>query len=89
IGDREVTNLPPKDRGVAMVFQNIALFPHMDVYDNISFGLRLRNYDKEEIERRVERAAEIVQLQGMLERMPDEMSGGQRQRVAIARAIVR
>lgn len=89
IGDREVTNLPPKDRGVAMVFQNIALFPHMDVYDNISFGLRLRNYAKEEIERRVERAAEIVQLQGMLERMPDEMSGGQRQRVAIARAIVR
>ena len=89
IGDREVTNLPPKDRGVAMVFQNIALFPHMDVYDNISFGLRLRNYDKEEIERRVERAAEIVQLEGMLDRMPDEMSGGQRQRVAIARAIVR
>ncbi|ELZ83155.1 putative sugar ABC transporter ATP-binding protein [Haloferax elongans ATCC BAA-1513] len=89
IGDREVTNLPPKDRGVAMVFQNIALFPHMDVYDNISFGLRLRNYDKEEIDRRVERASEIVQLGGMLERMPDEMSGGQRQRVAIARAIVR
>ncbi len=89
IGDREVTNLPPKDRGVAMVFQNIALFPHMDVYDNISFGLRLRNYPQEEIERRVERAAEIVQLQGMLNRMPEEMSGGQRQRVAIARAIVR
>ncbi|KAB1188039.1 MULTISPECIES: ABC transporter ATP-binding protein [Haloferax] len=89
IGDREVTNLPPKDRGVAMVFQNIALFPHMDVYDNISFGLRLRNYDKEEIERRVNRAADVVQLEGMLERMPDEMSGGQRQRVAIARAIVR
>ncbi|WP_396612193.1 ABC transporter ATP-binding protein [Haloferax sp. S1W] len=89
IGDREVTNLPPKDRGVAMVFQNIALFPHMDVYDNISFGLRLRNYDKEEIDRRVERASDIVQLEGMLERMPDEMSGGQRQRVAIARAIVR
>ena len=89
IGDREVTNLPPKDRGVAMVFQNIALFPHMDVYDNISFGLRLRNYDKEEIDRRVNRAADVVQLEGMLERMPDEMSGGQRQRVAIARAIVR
>ncbi|ELZ94120.1 sugar ABC transporter ATP-binding protein [Haloferax mucosum ATCC BAA-1512] len=89
IGDREVTNLPPKDRGVAMVFQNIALFPHMNVYDNISFGLRLRNYDKEEIQRRVERAADVVQLEGMLERMPDEMSGGQRQRVAIARAIVR
>jgi multiple sugar transport system ATP-binding protein len=89
IGGREVTNLPPKDRGVAMVFQNIALFPHMDVYDNISFGLRLRDYDKEEIDRRVERASDIVQLEGMLDRMPDEMSGGQRQRVAIARAIVR
>jgi multiple sugar transport system ATP-binding protein len=89
IGDRDVTRLPPKDRGVAMVFQNIALFPHMDVYDNVSFGLRLRDYPSEEIDRRVERAAEIVQLQGLLDRMPDEMSGGQRQRVAIARAIVR
>ncbi|MFC6717645.1 ABC transporter ATP-binding protein [Natrialbaceae archaeon GCM10025810] len=89
IGDREVTNLAPKDRGVAMVFQNIALFPHMDVYENISFGLRLRKYEDEEVERRVERAADIVQLEGMLDRMPDEMSGGQRQRVAIARAIVR
>jgi multiple sugar transport system ATP-binding protein len=72
-----------------MVFQNIALFPHMDVYDNISFGLRLRNTPKEEIDRRVQMASDIVQLDGMLERMPDEMSGGQRQRVAIARAIVR
>jgi len=89
IGERDVTKLPPKDRGVAMVFQNIALFPHMDVYDNISFGLRLRDYDKEEIDRRVERASDIVQLEGMLDRMPEEMSGGQRQRVAIARAIVR
>jgi multiple sugar transport system ATP-binding protein len=89
IGGREVTNLPPKDRGIAMVFQNIALFPHMDVYDNVSFGLRLRDFDKEEIDRRVERAAEIVQITNMLDRMPDEMSGGQRQRVAIARAIVR
>ncbi|WP_132059945.1 ABC transporter ATP-binding protein [Halorussus amylolyticus] len=89
IAEKEVTNLPPKDRGIAMVFQNIALFPHMDVYDNISFGLRLRDYPKEEIDRRVERASDIVQLEGMLERMPDEMSGGQRQRVAIARAIVR
>jgi multiple sugar transport system ATP-binding protein len=89
IGEREVTNLPPKDRGISMVFQNIALFPHMDVYDNISFGLRLRNTDKEEIDRRVQNASDIVQLEGMLDRMPDEMSGGQRQRVAIARAIVR
>ncbi len=89
IGDRDVTNLPPKDRGISMVFQNIALFPHMDVYDNISFGLRLRKYDQEEIDRRVENAADVVQLDGMMDRMPDEMSGGQRQRVAIARAIVR
>ncbi|MFC3958067.1 ABC transporter ATP-binding protein [Halovivax cerinus] len=89
IGDREVTTLAPKDRGVAMVFQNIALFPHMNVFENISFGLRLRKYDDEEIDRRVERAAEIVELEGMLERMPDELSGGQRQRVAIARALVR
>jgi multiple sugar transport system ATP-binding protein len=89
IAGHQVTNLPPKDRGIAMVFQNIALFPHMDVYDNISFGLRLRDFDKEEIDRRVDRAADIVQLEGMLDRMPDEMSGGQRQRVAIARAIVR
>jgi multiple sugar transport system ATP-binding protein len=89
IGDRDVTNLPPKDRGISMVFQNIALFPHMDVYDNISFGLRLRNTSKEEIDRRVQMASDIVQLEGMLDRMPDEMSGGQRQRVAIARAIVR
>ena len=89
IGDTDVTNLPPKDRGVAMVFQNIALFPHMDVYDNISFGLRLRKFDKEEIDRRVEEAAKIVQLEGMLDREPNELSGGQQQRVAIARAIVR
>ena len=89
IGDRDVTDLPPKDRGISMVFQNIALFPHMDVYENISFGLRLRKYDTEEVERRVEEAADIVQLEGMMDRMPSEMSGGQRQRVAIARAIVR
>jgi multiple sugar transport system ATP-binding protein len=89
IGEREVTNLPPKDRDIAMVFQNIALFPHMDVYDNISFGLRLRDFDKEEIDKRVDRAADAVQLEGMLDRMPEEMSGGQRQRVAIGRAIVR
>jgi len=89
IGGREVTDLPPKDRGISMVFQNIALFPHMDVYDNISFGLRLRKYEQEEVDRRVEEAADIVQLKEMMDRMPSEMSGGQRQRVAIARAIVR
>ncbi|WP_253736934.1 ABC transporter ATP-binding protein [Halohasta salina] len=89
IGERDVTALPPKDRGIAMVFQNIALFPHKDVYDNISFGLQLRDFDKAEMDRRVEEAADTVQLNGMLDRMPSEMSGGQRQRVAIARAIVR
>ncbi|RDI69880.1 ABC transporter ATP-binding protein [Halopelagius longus] len=85
----DVTRKPPKDRDIAMVFQNIALFPHMTVYENISFGLRLRNYDKEEIDRRVQEAVEIVQLEGMLDRSPDELSGGQQQRVGIARAIVR
>ena len=89
IGETDVTNLPPKDRGVSMVFQNIALFPHMDVYDNISFGLRLRKYDKDEIDRRVQEASDVVQLEGMLDREPNELSGGQQQRVAIARAIVR
>jgi len=89
IGERDVTRLPPKDRGIAMVFQNIALFPHMNVYKNISFGLRLRNFEQDEIDRRVENAADIVQLEGLLEREPSELSGGQQQRVAIARAIVR
>jgi len=89
ISGEEVTNLPPKDRSLAMVFQNIALFPHMDVYDNMSFGLRLRDYDTDEINDRVSRTAEILQIEGMLDRMPEELSGGQRQRVAIGRAIVR
>lgn len=89
IDDTDVTDLPPKDRDLAMVFQNIALFPHMNVYDNISYGLRIRNTDKEEIDRRVDQAAETLQLEGMLDRSPSELSGGQRQRVAIGRAIVR
>lgn len=89
IDGEDVTDAPPKDRDIAMVFQNIALFPHMDVYDNISYGLRLRDFDKEEIDRRVDQAVEILQLEGMLDRQPDELSGGQRQRVAIGRAIVR
>lgn len=89
IGDKDVTDKPPKDRGIAMVFQNIALFPHMDVYDNVSYGLRLRDVDKNEIDRRVEQALTTVQMGGMEDRMPDELSGGQRQRVAISRAIVR
>ncbi|WP_435365577.1 ABC transporter ATP-binding protein [Haloarchaeobius sp. DYHT-AS-18] len=89
IGGKNVTNLPPKDRGIAMVFQNIALFPHMDVFDNISFGLRLRNFETAETERRVQRAADILQIEDLLDRKPSELSGGQRQRVAIGRAIVR
>ena len=89
IGGEDVTNVPPKSRDIAMVFQNIALFPHMNVRKNISFGLRIRNFDEEERERRVRQAAETVQIGDMLDRMPDELSGGQRQRVAIARAIVR
>ena len=89
IDGEDVTDFPPKERDIAMVFQNIALFPHMDVYDNISYGLRLRDVDSDEVDRRVDEAAEMVQMEGMLDRMPDEMSGGQQQRVAIARAIVR
>src|SRR6056297_2295680 len=88
IDGEDVTGLPPKDRGISMVFQNIALFPHMDVYDNISYGLRIRKMEKSEIDERVDRAVEILQLDGMLDRMPSELSGGQRQRVAIGRAIV-
>ena len=89
ISDTDVTEFPPKDRNIAMVFQNIALFPHMDVYDNVSYGLRLRSVPKDDIDDRVGRAMEILQLEGMLDRMPAELSGGQRQRVAIGRAIVR
>ncbi|WP_136688616.1 ABC transporter ATP-binding protein [Halorhabdus amylolytica] len=89
IDGEDVTGLPPKDRDLAMVFQNIALFPHMDVYDNMSYGLRVRKVEKDRVDRRVDEAAEIVQLKGMLDRMPSELSGGQRQRVAIGRAIVR
>ncbi|MCO8243741.1 MULTISPECIES: ABC transporter ATP-binding protein [unclassified Haladaptatus] len=89
IDDEDVTNDPPKDRGLAMVFQNIALFPHMNVYDNMSYGLRIRGTTKDEIDQRVDEAAETLKLEGMLERMPSELSGGQRQRVAIGRAIVR
>jgi multiple sugar transport system ATP-binding protein len=89
IAGRDVTDLPPKDRDIAMVFQNIALFPHLNVYENVSFGLNIRNYPEDEIEERVQRALEIVELPGMEDRSPDELSGGQRQRVAIARSIVR
>jgi len=89
IGDRVVNNIEPRDRDIAMVFQNYALYPHMSVYENMSYGLRIRGMGKPEIEQRVQRAAEILQLQPYLQRRPRELSGGQRQRVAMGRAIVR
>lgn len=89
IGERLANNLAPKDRDIAMVFQNYALYPHMNVYDNMSFGLRLRKFPKKEIERRVQNAAEILGLEELLDRKPKALSGGQRQRVALGRAIVR
>ena len=89
IGDRVVNDVPPKDRDIAMVFQNYALYPHMNVHQNMSFGLRLRKTPKAEIERRVGEAAKLLQIDHLLERRPRELSGGQRQRVALGRAIVR
>src|SRR5688500_13112444 len=89
IGDRVVNNLPPKERDIAMVFQNYALYPHMTVAANMGFSLRLRGAPKEEIDTRVRRAAEILGLIPYLERFPRQLSGGQRQRVAMGRAIVR
>jgi multiple sugar transport system ATP-binding protein len=89
IGDRVVNDLPPKDRDIAMVFQNYALYPHMNVYDNLSFGLKLRGAPKEEIRKKVQEVAEQLQLDKLLERKPKALSGGQRQRVALGRAIVR
>lgn len=89
IGDRIVNDVPPKDRDIAMVFQNYALYPHMNVYENMAFGLKLRKTPKEEIDRRVRDAARILQIEHLLGRKPKELSGGQRQRVAMGRAIVR
>jgi multiple sugar transport system ATP-binding protein len=89
IGDRVVNTVPPKERDIAMVFQNYALYPHMSVYDNMAFGLKLRKLSKEEIDRRVMQAAEILGLEEYLQRKPKALSGGQRQRVAMGRAIVR
>jgi len=89
IGGRVVNNLEPKDRDIAMVFQNYALYPHMSVYDNMAYGLRIRGLAKSEIDARVQKAAEILELKNFLGRRPREMSGGQRQRVAMGRAIVR
>ena len=89
IGDRAVNDLPPKDRDIAMVFQEYALYPHMSVYKNMAFGLKLRKFPKAEIEQRVKEASEILGIQMLLERKPKQLSGGQRQRVAVGRAIVR
>ena len=89
IGDRRVNDLPPKERDIAMVFQNYALYPHMTVRDNMAFALALAKIDKATIEQKVGRAAEILALTPLLERYPRQLSGGQRQRVAMGRAIVR
>jgi multiple sugar transport system ATP-binding protein len=89
IGDRVVNEVAPKDRNIAMVFQNYALYPHMDVHTNMAFGLKLRKFPKDEIEQRVNRAADILGITQLLDRKPKQLSGGQRQRVAVGRAIVR
>ena len=89
IGDQVVNDVAPKDRDIAMVFQSYALYPHMSVYDNMAFGLKLRKFDKADIDRRVQESAKILGIEGLLKRKPKELSGGQRQRVAVGRAIVR
>ena len=89
IGERIVNDVPPKDRDIAMVFQSYALYPHMSVFDNMAFGLKLRKMDKNEIKRRVNDAADILGIETLLDRKPRQLSGGQRQRVALGRAIVR
>ena len=89
IGERRVNDVPPKDRDIAMVFQNYALYPHMTVYDNMAFGLKLRKYPRSQIERRVKDTAGLLGIEGLLDRKPKQLSGGQRQRVALGRAIVR
>ncbi|MDT4761932.1 sn-glycerol-3-phosphate ABC transporter ATP-binding protein UgpC [Sphaerochaeta sp. PS] len=89
IDDKLVNDVPPKDRDIAMVFQNYALYPHMTVYDNMAFGLKIRKFPKEEIDQRVREAAKILEIEELLERKPKALSGGQRQRVAVGRAIVR
>ncbi|HOK71550.1 MAG TPA: sn-glycerol-3-phosphate ABC transporter ATP-binding protein UgpC [Bacillota bacterium] len=89
IGDTLVNDIPPKDRDIAMVFQNYALYPHMDVYNNMAFGLKLRKFPKEQIDERVKDAARILGIENLLDRKPKALSGGQRQRVAVGRAIVR
>ena len=87
INDRRVDHLPPKDRGIAMVFQNYAVFPHLTVFENIAFGLRMHKYPSAEISKRVHRTAELMHIEQLLKRYSGELSGGQRQRVAVARAL--
>jgi len=89
IGDRIVNDVQPKDRDIAMVFQNYALYPHMTVFDNIGFALKLARVPKDEIKQRVHKAASVLELESYLDRKPGQLSGGQRQRVAMGRAIVR
>jgi len=89
IDGRVVNDIAPKDRDIAMVFQSYALYPHMSVFDNMAFGLKLRKMPKDDIKRRVQEAAEILGIQTLLDRKPRQLSGGQRQRVAVGRAIVR
>ncbi len=89
IGDQMVNDVPPRDRDIAMVFQNYALYPHMTVYENMAFGLKLRRMSRAEIDRRVRAAARVLELESLLDRRPHQLSGGQRQRVAVGRAIVR
>ena len=89
IDNKRVNNIAPKDRDIAMVFQNYALYPHMTVFDNMAFGLKLRKYSKKDIRKRVSEAADILEITDLLERKPKQLSGGQRQRVALGRAIVR
>ena len=89
IDDMDVTDLPPKDRDIAMVFQNYALYPHMNVYNNMAFGLKLRKFPKDDIDKRVKQAAAMLGIEQLLDRKPKQLSGGQRQRVALGRAIVR
>jgi len=89
IGDRWVNNVPAKDRNIAMVFQNYALYPHMTIYENMAFGLKLRGYSKSDIDKRVKEASQILGISHLLNRKPKELSGGERQRAAVGRAIVR
>src|SRR5215470_5988086 len=88
IDGRDVTDVPPGKRGLAMVFQSYALFPHLKVFDNIAFGLRMHHVGRDEVRRRVDAAAELMQIPKLLDRFPMQLSGGQRQRVAVARALV-